>query len=187
MIDGTGAPALDDRTVLIDGARIAAVSGQRSGAGRHALIDLTGKTVMPGLVGMHDHMYYIARPNLDAAGHAEPPLVVPQMTFTAPRLYLAAGVTTMRTTGSVEPYADLNVKRQIDAGSMPGPHMDVTGPYLEGAGQPVHPDAPAEGRRGRAAHGRLLGRPGGDLVQGLHEHHPRRAEARRSTRRTGAG
>ena len=54
---------------------------------------------MPGLVGMHDHMYYIARPNLDAAGHSEPPLMVPQMTFSSPRLYLAAGVTTMRTTG----------------------------------------------------------------------------------------
>src|SRR5215468_3808870 len=38
----------------------------------------------------------------------------------------------MRTTGSIEPYADLNVKRQIDAGKMPGPRIDVTGPYLEG-------------------------------------------------------
>jgi hypothetical protein len=63
---------------------------------------------------MHNHMFYIARPNLDASGHSENPLVVPQMTFSAPRLYLANGVTTMRTTGSVEPYADLNVKRQIN-------------------------------------------------------------------------
>jgi hypothetical protein len=55
------------------------------------------------------------------------------MTFSAPRLYLAAGVTTMRTTGSVETYADLNLKRDIDAGKLPGPHLDVTGPYLEGA------------------------------------------------------
>ncbi len=85
---------------------------------------------------MHDHMYYIARPNMDAAGHSEAPLVVPQMTFSSPRLYLAAGVTTMRTTGSVEPYADLNVKTLIDAGEMAGPHMDVTGPYLEGATSP---------------------------------------------------
>ncbi|HEX4712869.1 amidohydrolase family protein [Phenylobacterium sp.] len=58
------------------------------------------------------------------------------MTFSSPRLYLAAGVTTMRTTGSVEPYADLNVKSLIDSGAMAGPHMDVTGPYLEGAGSP---------------------------------------------------
>ncbi|HVI78546.1 MAG TPA: amidohydrolase family protein, partial [Candidatus Acidoferrum sp.] len=38
-----------------------------------------------------------------------------------------------RTTGSVEPYSDLNLKRDIDAGKLPGPHLDVTGPYLEGA------------------------------------------------------
>ena len=59
-------------------------------------------------------------------------MLVPQMTFSAPRLYLAAGVTTMRTTGSVETYADLNLKRKIDEGKLPGPHIDVTGPYLEG-------------------------------------------------------
>jgi hypothetical protein len=73
---------------------------------------------------------------MDATGHSEPPLMVPQMTFSSPRLYLAAGVTTMRTTGSVEPYVDLNVKSLIDAGGMIGPHMDVTGPYLEGQGSP---------------------------------------------------
>jgi hypothetical protein len=56
------------------------------------------------------------------------------MTFSAPRLYLANGVTTMRTTGSVETYTDLALKREIDAGHLVGPHLDVTGPYLEGAG-----------------------------------------------------
>jgi len=40
----------------------------------------------------------------------------------------------MRTTGSVEPYTDLSLKREIDAGHLVGPHLDVTGPYLEGAG-----------------------------------------------------
>jgi hypothetical protein len=39
----------------------------------------------------------------------------------------------MRTTGSVETYSDLNLKREIDEGKLPGPHIDVTGPYLEGA------------------------------------------------------
>src|SRR3989441_3292264 len=39
----------------------------------------------------------------------------------------------MRTAGSLEPYTDLNVKRKIDAGKMPGPKIYVTGPYLEGA------------------------------------------------------
>jgi imidazolonepropionase-like amidohydrolase len=137
VIDGTGAAPAEDRTVLIDGSAIAAVqdSGAAIPAG-YRTIDATGETLIPGIVGMHNHMFYIARPNLTADGHADEPLVVPQMTFSAPRLYLAAGVTTMRTTGSVEPYADLNVKQQIDAGQMPGPHMNVTGPYLEGPNSP---------------------------------------------------
>ena len=137
IIDGTGAAAVEDATLLIDGAKIAGVlaSGAAVPAG-YKQIDGSGETALPGLVGMHNHMFYIARPNLDASGHSDDPLLVPQMTFSAPRLYLANGVTTMRTTGSVEPYADLNVKAEIDAGRMIGPHMDVTGPYLEGSDSP---------------------------------------------------
>jgi len=51
-----------------------------------------------------------------------------------PRLYLANGVTTIRTTGSVAPYTDLEIKRLIDAGRMIGPKMYITAPYLEGKG-----------------------------------------------------
>jgi Amidohydrolase family len=135
VIDGTGAAPIEDSTILIDGPRIAAVQPASAAIpSAYRVIDLKGATVLPGLVGMHNHMFYIARPNIDASGHFEDPVVVPQMTFSAPRLYLANGVTTMRTTGSVEPYADLNVKSEIDAGKMVGPHMDVTGPYLEGSG-----------------------------------------------------
>jgi imidazolonepropionase-like amidohydrolase len=151
LIDGTGAPAQEDRTLVVQGGKIAAVGGPDLAAPAGArVLDLAGRTVLPGLVGLHDHMYYIARPNMDAAGHSEPPLIVPQMTFSSPRLYLAAGVTTMRTTGSVEPYVDLNVKAEIDAGRMAGPHMDVTGPYLEGLGSPfiqMHPLKDADDAR----------------------------------------
>jgi len=137
VIDGTGAPALPDRTLLIENGRIAAIPAASDAVpAKYKVIDATGKTVMPGLVGMHDHMYYIARPNLDSTGHGDEPLIVPQMTFSSPRLYLAAGVTTLRTTGSVEPYTDLNLKHEIDAGHIVGPHMDVTAPYLEGPNSP---------------------------------------------------
>jgi imidazolonepropionase-like amidohydrolase len=137
LIDGTGAPESVDRTIVIDGGKITAVlpAGAAPPAGAQ-VIDLTGKTVIPGLVGMHDHLFYIARPNLDAAGRSDEPILAPQMSFSAPRMYLASGVTTLRTTGSVEPYADLELKKQIDAGQLPGPHLDVTGPYLEGGGSP---------------------------------------------------
>ncbi|MES2095717.1 MAG: amidohydrolase family protein [Pseudomonadota bacterium] len=143
VIDGTGAAPLEDRTLLIDDGRIAGVrpGGDALPSGYRA-IDATGDSVMPGIVGMHDHQYYIARPNLTSDGKSDEPLMVPQMTFSSPRLYLANGVTTLRTTGSVEPYTDLNMKRLIDTGTLPGPHMDVTGPYLEGEGSPfmqMHP------------------------------------------------
>ena len=138
VIDGTGAPAMDDQDVFLSDGRIGAIApaSKHLSAGGAQELDLTGRSVLPGLVGMHDHLYYIARPDADAERHSQPPLLVPQMTFSAPRLYLAAGVTTMRTTGSVETYTDLNLKREIDANRLPGPHMDVTGPYLEGAGSP---------------------------------------------------
>ncbi len=138
VIDGTGAQPLEDRTVVIRGGKISAINGPKAAVPDNAtVLDMTGRTVIPGIVGMHNHMYYIARPNLNGEGHTDAPNpLVPQMTFSAPRLYLAAGVTTMRTAGSVEPYTDLNVKAQIDAGKLAGPHMDATGPYLEGPDSP---------------------------------------------------
>ena len=134
VIDGTGAPAVDDQNVVIEGGKIVAIQPGADIAAKDGVtvLDLRGYTVMPGIVGMHNHLYHIARPNLQANGDWEDPLLVPQMTFSSPRLYLAAGVTTMRTTGSVETYADLNLKKMIDSGLVPGPHIDVTGPYLEG-------------------------------------------------------
>ncbi len=135
IIDGTGAPAVEDQNVVIESGKITAVQpgADVAAAEGTTVLDLRGYTVMPGIVGMHNHLFYIARPNLDSRRHFEPPVLVPQMTFSAPRLYLAGGVTTMRTTGSVETYADLNLKHDIDAGKLPGPHLDVTGPYLEGS------------------------------------------------------
>jgi imidazolonepropionase-like amidohydrolase len=135
IIDGTGAAPLEERTLLIEGAKIGAILPPDAAVpARYRVLDGTGETALPGLVGMHNHLFYLQRPNIDAAGHSEQPIIIPQMTFSAPRLYLANGVTTMRTTGSVETYTDLSLKREIDAGHLVGPHLDVTGPYLEGPG-----------------------------------------------------
>jgi imidazolonepropionase-like amidohydrolase len=135
VIDGTGAAPLEHQMILIEGGKIVSIRANTADPGVSAdtaVISLTGRTVFPGLVGMHDHMYNIARPDLDVTGRSEPPLIVPELPFSSPHLYLGAGVTTLRTTGSVEPYTDLNLRKAIDDGEIPGPHMDVTGPYLEG-------------------------------------------------------
>lgn len=125
VIDGTGAPAHDDQTVIISHRKIESVgnAGAASVPKDAQVIDLKDHTVIPGLVGMHDHLFY---PMGDA--------VFGEMAFSFPRLYLAAGVTTIRTGGSIEPYTDLEIKKHIDVGKMPGPKMHVTGPYLEGKG-----------------------------------------------------
>lgn len=136
VIDGTGAAARDGRTVILRDGRIEAVGDSSIPVPTGAkVLDLAGRTVFPGLVGMHNHLMYTASINLDPTGNTPPPGgLVTQVSFTAPRLYLASGVTTIRTTGSIEPAMDLNLRRMIDAGEMPGPRIDVTAPYLEGKG-----------------------------------------------------
>jgi imidazolonepropionase-like amidohydrolase len=118
VIDGTGSPPREDQSVCIANGRIAAACP----AGAQKL-DLRGRTIMPGLVGMHDHLFYPMGGGIFS-----------EMARSFPRLYLAAGVTTIRTAGSVEPYTDLELKKSIDKGLEAGPKIHVTGPYLEGEG-----------------------------------------------------
>lgn len=125
VIDGTGAAAREDQTVVISQGKIESVGDAASASvpKNAQVLDLHDYTVIPGLVGMHDHMFY-------PMGNG----IFGEMGFSFPRLYLAGGVTTIRTTGALEPYTDLELKKQIDAGQMLGPKIHVTGPYLEGRG-----------------------------------------------------
>jgi imidazolonepropionase-like amidohydrolase len=127
VIDGTGAPAKDDQTIVISDGKIQSVEPSAAAkipANAQAM-DLNGYTVMPGLVGMHNHMFF-------PMGGSPP--MYSNMGSSFPRLYLANGVTTIRTTGSVAPYTDIEIKKLIDAGRMIGPKMHITAPYLEGKG-----------------------------------------------------
>jgi imidazolonepropionase-like amidohydrolase len=119
-----------DQTVVVRNGTIAMIgeSKKLSVPPGCTVIDLTGKSLLPGLVLLHEHMYFTAYP----ADRSYPNLK--QLPVTFPKLYLACGATTIRTAGSVEPYSDLNLKRDIDEGKILGPEMDVTAPYLEGKG-----------------------------------------------------
>jgi len=123
VIDGTGAAPADDQTIVIRNGAIAALGdGLRVVAPAGAtIIDLSGKSVMPGLVMMHEHLYYPTGPG-----------VYGQLGESFTRLYLAGGVTTMRTAGNVNGIMDMNLARRIAAGEMPGPDIDATAPYLNG-------------------------------------------------------
>lgn len=133
VIDGTGAAAVLDQNVVIENGKITAITAGADvpPADGTTLMNLRGSTVMPGIVGMHDHLYFFTLPNLAPDRSFERPAITTEMVFSAPRLYLANGVTTIRTTGTYEPYAELKLKSDIDSGNVPGPHMDVTGPYLD--------------------------------------------------------
>jgi imidazolonepropionase-like amidohydrolase len=140
IVDGTGAPPKDDQTIVIRDGKIAAVGAAASvnaPAGARVM-DLHGHTVLPGFVGLHDHTFYTT------SGR------VAQLNVSAPRLYLASGVTTIRTTGSNSPYEELNLKHAVDNGDVPGPKMFITGPYLTGevhGGGMVSIMTPDEARR----------------------------------------
>lgn len=140
IIDGTGAAPRTDQTLLITNGKIAAIGPTDSTPIPSGALqrDYAGYAVLPGLVGMHDHLFYTASREAQRNSPAglEPGFVVNEIPYSAPRLYLAAGVTTLRTTGSLEPYADLKVRSRIESGAMPGPHLDLTAPYLEGHGTP---------------------------------------------------
>jgi len=125
VIDGTGGAAREDQTVLLSKGKVNWVGNAASAQipKDAQILDLHGYSVIPGLVGMHDHMFYPVGDRIFG-----------EMAFSFPRLYLAGGVTTIRTTGSIEPYTDLELRKKIDAGEIPGPKIHVTGPYLEGAG-----------------------------------------------------
>lgn len=127
VIDGTGAAARDDQTIVIADGKIQSIGASPSGnvQPNAQTLDLRGYTVLPGLVGMHNHMFF---------PQGGTPPIYSDMGISFPRLYLALGVTTIRTTGSVAPFTDLEIKRFIDSGRMIGPKMHITAPYLEGRG-----------------------------------------------------
>src|SRR5215471_12564424 len=123
VIDGTGAPARPQQTIVVRDGKIAALGGTGSVAIPEgaAVIDLNGKSVIPGLVMLHEHLYYPVGPN-----------VYGQLGVSFVRLYLAGGVTTIRTAGNVNGLMDINIKQKIDRGEIAGPAIDATAPYLEG-------------------------------------------------------
>ena len=167
VIDGTGAAPLEDQTIVISDGKIQSIgpSAAATVPPNAKTVDLQGYTVLPGLVGMHDHMFF---------PEGGTPPIYSDMGNSFPRLYLALGVTTIRTTGSVTPYTDLEIKKLIDAGRMIGPKMHITAPYLEGAGAftPVMHELTGPDDARRMVN--FWADPGRHVFQSLHEHHARR-------------
>ena len=141
VIDGTGAPARDRQTIIIKDGVITAIgeTGTIAIPPSATPIDLAGKTIIPGLVMVHEHLYYPTGGGVYA-----------QLGESFSRLYLAGGVTTMRTGGNMNGFMDFKLKQQIESGAKPGPAIDATAPYVNGPNNFVQMHAvstPEEARR----------------------------------------
>jgi enamidase len=126
VIDGTGAPARDGQTVVLRDGLIAAIGPPASTPAPNGarVLDLAGKSVIPGLVMLHEHLYYPTGPG-----------VYGQLGQSFVRLYLAGGVTTMRTGGNMNGFMDITLKQRVEAGEAAGPAIDATMPYVNGPNQ----------------------------------------------------
>ena len=128
LIDGKGNTAKPHQTVIVSNGKIEWVGDDAKAIMPKGAktISLNGKALMPGLVMMHEHMY------ISASSSAPRYLNLKQLPVTFPRMYLACGATTIRTCGSIEPYSDMRLKKDIDWGIIPGPSIELTAPYIEG-------------------------------------------------------
>lgn len=127
LIDGTGAKPMNNVTVLVSNAQITGVLESHAVIpDNYRVLALPGHTVTPGLVMLHEHLFYPT-----GLGNYS------DMVHSFPSLYLAGGATTIRTAGTMAPYADINISNAIANNTLLGPDIDVTAPYLNGPGLPI--------------------------------------------------
>ena len=122
LIDPASGQTLRDAVIVVSGGRILWV-GQAASAGvpeTFKTVDFSGKTVIPGLIDTHGHLFG----GIAHRFYATCDLLAP--------LFLAAGVTTVRSPGSMEPEGDMGLRNRIDSGRVLGPRYFHSGPYIEG-------------------------------------------------------
>lgn len=119
VIDGTGKLPLTGYTILIRGERIAAVGRQVKIPQGAIVLDMTGKTIIPGLIDMHGHMYERATGSQRSQFEAYP------------LLYLAGGVTTVRSPGDFDPEGMVALRERLKRHEAIGPRIFTAGPYFD--------------------------------------------------------
>jgi imidazolonepropionase-like amidohydrolase len=124
MIDGTGADPVADAVVVIDGDRIAAVGGPELTIPDGAdVVDVSGKTLMPGMIDAHIHLTGIKTANIALAVVEEPHVRTARSVIDAWRL-IDSGFTTIREIGGM---FGIYMKRVVEEGSIVGPRIVASG------------------------------------------------------------
>src|SRR5690349_465485 len=129
LLDVKTGRMLSDQAIVIEGDRIASVAPaapvQTQGA---QMIDLSQKTVLPGLIDAHTHLtmdpQYFGYNGL-AISNPRAALIGAKNA----RLTLFAGFTTVRNVAA-DGFTDVALRDSINAGEVPGPRMLVSGPAL---------------------------------------------------------
>jgi imidazolonepropionase-like amidohydrolase len=120
LIDGSGRDPVAGTRVVVEGERIASIGGRRlSGA---QVLEVTGLTVLPGLIDLHTHMGILSV----GAPEAMPAAVAAAQLFRNAELCLRSGHTTAREVAG----ADGGLRQAIDAGLVAGPRLFPSGPAL---------------------------------------------------------
>jgi imidazolonepropionase-like amidohydrolase len=137
LIDATGTQPLKDKALVIEHDRIAQMTGIADvpDAADAAVIDLRAYTVMPGMVDCHEHL--ILDVGDEAAQCSQPTPWLTMMAVANAKKILHAGITTMRDVGEKD-FIDVEIKRGIAAGLIPGPRLLISGHPLIRTGGHAH-------------------------------------------------
>lgn len=122
LLDGVHWQAAEHQDMLVRDGRVAAIGAKIEAPDGAKIIDAGGKTLMPGLVMVHEHLMAYVPVGARPVSYTSPYV---------PQVMLAYGTTTARTAGGFDLEGDIALKRQIDAGWLPGPDLDVT-VFIEG-------------------------------------------------------
>lgn len=134
LIDGRGGPPLEPAMVRIEGERIIEVGRQLTVPKDARLIDLGNATLMPGLIDLHTHLTDRYGTNWEEALVKTTPGHNALWGAHNARVTLLAGFTTCRDMGPTWPYVDVDLRRAIDEGAVPGPRLLVAGNYVSSTG-----------------------------------------------------
>lgn len=127
LIDGASNRAMTERTIRVDGDRIVAIeNGYVAGGSGDTVIDLTDRTVMPGLMDMHVHISseYSANSRLNQFTKNEADLALDAAMYA--RRTLEAGYTVIRNLGD-RMNESIALRNAINAGKVPGPLIFTAG------------------------------------------------------------
>ena len=128
LVDGSGAEPVRGRAVVVEGDRITqVVDDARAPRGRR--IDLSGCTLLPGLINCHVHLCFGAEADPVRVMKDEPHALTALKVLRRAQETVEAGVTTVRDLGGRD-YAEFAVRRAVAEGLFPGPR-------ILGAGRPV--------------------------------------------------